>query len=165
MEAMIRMLSLLIILYGYAAFPSETTFKTLFTLRRSTNANVLVYQACLTPKGTFCDEPVQVHWIMKTANDAIEPLTGLERQKAYGVVFKKSSENEVVFYIKPLPKREIVLKKDLVATTLINGQLAILQEGFIKTGKGLIPKVKYIELMGKSLNKDNSVKERIEKFD
>jgi len=58
----------------------------LFRVARSTNANVVLYEARLRNGGTLDeDEPVHPVWVMLAEDGRREELNFLERAMAYGV--------------------------------------------------------------------------------
>lgn len=141
----------------------------LFTIHRSLNANVLVYEACLTPEGDFCETPVTAHWVMRAKKGEREPLTWLEETSAYGVILGSVSVDSVTFRLKPLPRAVTARRMErggawsVAAFTEIAGKPSRLTEIFIhSTGKGLLTRVGYIELKGERPETGEAVSERIE---
>ncbi len=148
---------------GAALF--ETSFHRLFVIHRSANENELVYEARLHSDGFDTEDPISIFWIMKTKNDRIEPLTGMERRYAYGVSVTHATTTEVTFSLSALKDRTVTLKKEggtIRATLLVSGQACELTGIFIQSkGSGLIPKVDYVEVTGKSLATGAEIKEKI----
>ncbi len=142
----------------------------LFTIQRSLNKNLLVYEARATPEGFSEKEPIYVYWLMNEKSGEAEPLTKIEKAWAYGVSVKEVNGEEVVFSLKALPSREIRVRRDyhggqerVRAILPISGQTCELKEVYIQTeGKGLVPTVLFTELKGISLKDGLVVTERIE---
>ena len=141
--------------------------KPLFIIERSKNANVVHYDARLTPKGRLDPaEPVIVYWIMLAEDGRREPLNWIERQKAYG--FKIQAEKRGQVYrmrLMAYPEREIRIYQNetrVVAEMRIDGNPALLQRIYIASTEARpLPKVEYVELFGRDLN---SNEERYEKI-
>ena len=112
------------------------------------------------------------------AGFATEALTGLEHM-AYGVTNQQVAEHGVSFdlgvleYYRPLDLRRITATVHYDPTTAtctpsvqttINGQVATLERIYVQADERLVrPKVRYIDVIGKSLASDPTpVVERIE---
>src|SRR5579871_1079208 len=66
----------------------------LFVIERSTNANVVHYDARLTPAGELdASRPIDAYWVMQAADGRREELTSLERSKAYGFTLEHGPDS------------------------------------------------------------------------
>lgn len=135
----------------------------LFSIGRSVNGNRVAYDVAIRPDGSFdTDQPINVYWLLEKGG--IEPLTSLERSKAYGAKVEAATPEAVRFTIKPLPTRVIDVRREggeIRATTSIAGEPAVIEDIFVEAGGGILPKVDYVELKGRSLRDG---KERIERI-
>jgi hypothetical protein len=129
----------------------------LFLIERSTNANVIHYDAKLDKQSRLDSrEPVIAYWIMAATDGSRQQLSGLERTTAYGFSIRYDSPSDS--YIMALVsdrKREIhVYLKDGIAhaETKIGGCRASLQRIFVTTRKSaLINQPLFAELRGVDL--------------
>ena len=143
------------------------TTKPLFIIERSKNANVVHYDARLTPKGRLDPgEPVLVYWIMLAEDGRREPLNWLERQKAYGFRVEPDKSRRVFrLRLMAYPEREIRIYQNetrVVAEMRIDGNPALLERIYIASTEGRsLPTVKYVELFGRDLNSNDARYEKI----
>lgn len=139
----------------------------LFLIERSKNANVVHYDARLTPQGRLDPgEPVIVYWILLSEDGRREPLNWIERQKAYGFKIKAEKRGQVYrMRLMAYPEREIKVYHNetrVVAEMRIDGYPALLERIYIASTEGRsLPTVRYVELFGRDLN---SNEERYEKI-
>lgn len=141
--------------------------KALFFIERSKNANVVHYDARLTPKGRLdSGEPVIVYWIMLAEDGRREDLNWLERNKAYGFRVERDKSKRVFrLRLMAYPEREIKVYQNgtrVVAEMRIDGNPALLEKIYIaSTEERYLPTVHYVELFGRNLH---SNEERYEKI-
>ena len=134
----------------HAAVPRE-----LFTLARSTNANVVKY-AVRTVKDGHLDaaHPVEAYWLMLAEDGRREELTWTERQLAYGFSVSDSSPSGCVLHLAACAERELRVRAfddGYRAELKIAKQPAALQRIFVQTEPhALLPSVRYVELSGTS---------------
>ena len=145
---------------------NELEVAPLFRIERSKNANIVQYDAQLTPEGKLKPEkPVIVYWIMHANRGEKEDLNWIEKKMAYG------------FSMEYIPKGNF-WKMDLVADiqrkikvykangryraeTLIDGHPAFIETIYIQaTEDTLRPKVKFIAFFGKAVQTGRSVYEK-----
>jgi hypothetical protein len=139
----------------------------LFTITRSTNANVVHYDAQMTPSGTLdAKAPVSGYWIMKAERGQREEFTNTEKKSAYG--FTVTKENAGDCYRMTLvadPTRPIRVCPERGAARAemtIDGRRATLERMYIATKGALFWKsVEYIELFGKDAETGASRHEKI----
>jgi len=127
----------------------------LFHIERSKNANIVQYDARLTPDGSLDPkEPVEVYWILLAEKGQRETLSWIQKKKAYGFDIEPSKVGKgFVMMLKPMRERPIHVFKDgdsVHAELSIGGRHGYLEKLFIKSEEGaMLPKVIYIELFGK----------------
>jgi len=135
-----------------AATPGTTG---LFVIERSKNANVIHYDARLTPDGGLDpDEPVVAYWIMAAEDGHRENLTWLEKKKAYGFsVERNAASGGFRVALVAVPDRQVTVKmagKTVRAEMTIDGRRAVIERIYINASDGFTgPKVHYYELFGK----------------
>ena len=129
----------------------------LFTIERSTNANVVVYDANLLTSGALDPaRPVSVYWIMKAQRGQREELNGVERDRAYGFATHpaKKPDGYRMTFKADFGRSFVVRIRDgcPVATTRIDGRKGIVRRMFIQTKTSFfIPTVDYVEIFGEDL--------------
>lgn len=129
-------------------------YKPLFVIERSLNANVVHYDAKLTPDGRLDPhQPIIVYWVMAAEDGRRADLTLIEKTRAYGFTAQpEDGMNSYRMFLAAEKKREIhvVRQGDTVhAEMLIGGHLAYLQRIYINTRKALgfnVPN--FVELFG-----------------
>ncbi len=139
----------------------------LFRIERSTNKNIVQYDACLLKNNNISDsDPVNAYWIL--ADGRKEELNVLESKQAYGIESKeKLGENKFRILLAALKEREIIIQKmkgdDYKALVRINGKLSILERVYVKAEEQALglPKIHYVDLSGRILETSRPVKERI----
>lgn len=141
----------------------------LFVIKRSVNLNEVVYEARLVADGFDSRDPIHIYWKMKARGGAIESLSAIERQRAYGVTLKKVTTSEVVFVLKALPNQRVTVRKKItegkeriLATTAIDGEESEIDHIFVQIeGNGLLPKITFTEIHGRSIKTGSAMSERI----
>jgi hypothetical protein len=129
-------------------------YRPLFVIERSTNANVIHYDAKLGSDGMLDpSEPVVAYWIMAAEDGRRLPLSQLERNYAYGfTIQKKVSKSAYRMVLVSQKEREILIIQNAAgvhAETMIGGHSSILNKIFVKTRlSGLLRTADYIELYG-----------------
>ncbi len=129
----------------------------LFTLARSTNANVVKYSVRMAKDGLLeASEPIEAYWLMLAENGRREELTWTERQLAYGFSVSNSSRRGCLLHLAACPERELRVRAvDGVyrAELAIAKQAASLQRVFVRTEQHtLLPSVRYVEISGTTAN-------------
>lgn len=132
------------------AWRAEACPLELFRITRSTNANVVAYEAA-AGEGAGGD-PLQPVWLMLAEDGRREELNGLERALAYGVEVRevRGQEGPVVI-LKAAPRRPLRLRRVsgcTVAFTAIAGRDAVLRHIHVDASGGLFPQVRSVELVG-----------------
>jgi hypothetical protein len=138
----------------------------LFRIERSKNRNVVQYNACLLQNNKLSDEnPVEAYWVL--ANGQKEELNIAESKQAYGIEHKeKLGENKFQILLAALKDRNIIvqeMKGNYKAVVQINGESSILERVYVESEERTVglPKVHYIDLLGRSLRTNRPIKERI----
>ena len=110
----------------------------LFTIERSTNANVIRYEAQLTDdRHLNRRQPVIAYWVMSAEDGRHQPLTMVERTKAYGFTIQPvRSDDSCLMALVSDRRREIYVSIRLGvlrAETTIGGHRAVLRRIFVTT--------------------------------
>lgn len=139
----------------------------LFVIGRNKNANVIHYEANLTPEGKLNPkEPVIAYWVLHAEDGRRKKLNWLEKKKAYGIKIKPAaSQDSYTLTLAAAPWMPMAVKKagDAVRVEVkINERTAVLEKMFIQAREKLLgPKVEYIELFGKDLLTGQACSEKI----
>jgi hypothetical protein len=128
--------------------------QTLFVIERSTNANVVHYDANLDPNGEIDPaRPIQAYWVMAALDGHREELSSLERSRAYGYTVEPGADSHS-FRIELVAQKRRAIRVyrqgDTVrAETIIAGHRAYLTRIYVDAHRVLaIPTVRAIELFG-----------------
>jgi Domain of unknown function (DUF4833) len=125
----------------------------LFHLTRSTNANVVLYEANTSVTGDLDRaRPVHPVWLMLAEDGRREELTGLERSLAYGIEVREATgPDAAVVALRAEPARPVSIRRHdgcLVAIATIAGHDARLRSIHVELAGGLFPTVRSVELVG-----------------
>ncbi len=161
-----RSIFLSMVCFASVAFADST--QPLFVIERSTNSNVVHYEAQLGEDRKLNEsDPVVVYWEMKTKAGKRQELSGVEKRRAYGFKFEPdaATPGSVLLHLVPYDKRKLrVSAVDGAASAeiTIDGKPSKLKKIFIHTvGHSLIPGVDYIELFGSEVASGTSTYEKI----
>jgi Domain of unknown function (DUF4833) len=127
----------------------------LFTIERSKNANLVVYDARRTESGELDPkQPVVVYWILNAKNGEREELNRVESQRAYGFDIAPGKESGTyALTLKGGKKRPflVAMREGCpVVLDTIDGREAILDRIYVKAkDDGLSPKVEFVEIFGR----------------
>jgi hypothetical protein len=142
--------------------------QSLFVLERSTNANVIHYDAQITNDGTIDPkEPVIAYWAMLAEKEGKrEELNALEKSLAYGFTIRKDDTGDSYWMTLVAQKHRPIhiFQKDgkVYAVTRIGGHDAYLHKIFVKTHRsGLLQMADYFELFGQELMTGEDCYERV----
>lgn len=138
----------------------------LFRIERNKNANIVQYDAQLTPEGNLKPEkPVIVYWIMYANRGEKEELNWIEKKMAYGFSTEYVPKGD--FWIMDLVadiQRKIKVyyaNGRYRAETLIDGHPAFIDAIYIQSIEDTIrPEVKFIEFFGKAVKTGRSLYEK-----
>jgi len=138
----------------------------LFFIERSKNKNLVQHDIHLTENSDLPDSrPVNAYWILE--NGRHEELNPIERKYAYGIVRQEKVDwDRFRVILAAFKGLEIIVERlndSFKAVVTINGRESILQKIYVKseeTRAGL-PRVLYVELLGRNKETGLPVKERI----
>jgi serine/threonine protein kinase len=125
----------------------------LFIIERTTNGNVVHYDAHLNSEGHIDPgQPVIVYWTIGSTTGKRQNLNYLERTRAYGIQVRPKSGGRYVLTVVSQKELEIDVYEDggrIRAETTIDGHHAYLKKIFANIESTLfLPKVHYVELFG-----------------
>ena len=152
---------------GLLAAHIESKQAPLFVIERSTNANVVHYDANIGPNGELDPrQPISAYWVMAAVDGHREELTALEKSRAYGFTVEPSRDsNSYRLRLVAQKQRDIAIVREgdaIRAEAVIDGHRAVLKKMYVNTHRVLaVPTVKYIELIGVDLATGESVSERV----
>jgi hypothetical protein len=147
-------------------FSKELAIEHLFRIERSKNANVVQYDAQLTPEGTLKPEkPVIAYWIMNTNSGEKEDLSWVEKKMAYGFSVEYDTKGDfwIMDLVADIQRKIKVYKANgrYRAETLIDGRPAFIDRIYIESIEGgMRPKVKYMEFFGKGIKTGSTLYEK-----
>ncbi|GBG28361.1 Hypothetical Protein FCC1311_045842 [Hondaea fermentalgiana] len=143
----------------------------LFYIERSNNSNAVIYEANVGADGKLVtEEPVKVYWILYARKPIVEEgLTMIERNTAYGSKtspLPAKGEGHFEIALSALPEKKIHVYQDeageLHATTEIEGSEKELLHVFVENTSFMgIPKVKHIDIKGRSPDGNLSVERKM----
>ena len=140
----------------------------LFYIQRSSNSNVVVYDANLVNKKYETEKPIRSYWLRMSEKGQKESLSFIQRTLAYGYENEPipNEPNNVDITMVSYKKRRIKLSFDAagnpVALFQIAGKTSHLQRVWVQieeTGN-LIPRILYVELFGRDPKTGADVYER-----
>ena len=151
-----KYLHFILLAYFYVSAPGlpDDSYQDLFIIERSTNANVVCYDAKIGEDGAFDPkEPVVAYWIMAAEDGRRQSLSALEKMFAYGFTIRRDSSDQSFWMtLVSQKRREIHIYQEggkVRAVILIGGQGAYLRKIHVQVRKtGLLPTVDYVELFG-----------------
>jgi hypothetical protein len=155
--------------FGAAASSERARSAALFVITRSSNANVLHYEALLDARGNLDpDHPLAAYWVMRAEDGHREELTWFERQFAYGwSLTSPVGQRRVAARLSAVPQRELLVVVDVAGRARVSlriaGHSALLESVFVQLepGGGL-PSVRFVELRGVDAVSGQAVRERLE---
>jgi hypothetical protein len=152
---------------GLMAEHIESKQAPLFVVERSTNANVVHYDANIASNGELDPrQPISAYWVMAAVDGHREELTALEKSRAYGFTVEPSREsNAYRLRLVAQKQRDISIVREgeaVRAEAVIGGHRAVLKKMYVNTHKVLaVPTVKYIELFGIDVATGETVSEKV----
>jgi hypothetical protein len=146
-----------------AAPAQARSARTLFVVRRSANRNTVYFD--LPSPIADQNQPLQIYWRLFQGDGRVVPLNWLERRLAYGYEVTQGQKRNVIqvtFAACPERPIEIHFGVQPQAVMGIAGVQSVLREVYVTADEtGLIPSVKYVDLVGVALDTGLSRKERI----
>ena len=137
----------------------------LFTIERSTNANVVHYEARLKDGKLDAHEPVVAYWIMAAEDGRRQELNLIERIKAFGFNIHPESVPEsyrmVIVSDKKKEIRVIRVGNSVRAEATIGACNAALQKIFISSHKSFLSQPDYAEMRGTDITTGAPCSERV----
>lgn len=151
-----KYLHVLLLVYFYLGAPGlpDDSYQNLFIIERSTNANVVHYDAKIGKDGAFDPkEPVVVYWVMAAEDGRRQSLSALEKMFAYGFTIRRDSSGQSFWMtLVSQKRREIHIYQEggkVRAVILIGGQAAYLSKIYVQARESsLLRTVDYVELFG-----------------
>src|SRR5229473_1809243 len=130
----------------------QINYVPLFTIERSTNANVVHYEARLKDGKIDVHEPVVAYWIMAAEDGRRQELNLIERIKAYGLSAHAEPGGSYRIVLAAEKKKEIHVYRRgnaFRAEMQIGGHRAYLQKIYVNARKSFgLPVPNYVELFG-----------------
>jgi hypothetical protein len=143
----------------------------LFYVQRSINISALIYELNLNEKEELnVKEPVKIYWKNYATDSSTQGLNYIQKKYAYGIDLKMidAEKKTFCFNFVSYKKKLIYLVRSPIdnkyrAFCDITGKLVALTKIFVQIegGSFWFPKIKYIEVSGKDLSKDEEVMEKI----
>ena len=158
---------LLVALSGGALSWAANSYQPLFVVERSTNQNVVHYDAQIAENGELDPrEPVVVYWVMAAKDGHRQALTFLEKIKAYGITVEPdSAPHSFRIALAAYRQRPIAVCREgdrFRAEAVIEGRRAYLKRIYVTVGKGMLFSApKSIELVGTDIGTGESLHETI----
>jgi hypothetical protein len=145
---------------------APTSLIPMFIVERTTNANVVHYDARLSDDGEIdAKEPIAVYWTIGSADGKRQDLGFLERRLAWRFKVRKTSAGRYIFSVVSLKQIEINVYRQggLVRAEIpISGSPAYLRKIFVNIDGPLFsPNVNYIDLFGIDITTGAERHERI----
>jgi len=147
-------------------FSEKLEIEPLFRIERSKNANVVQYDAQLTPEGKLKPEkPVIAYWIMNANSGEKEDLNWVEKKMAYGFSVEYDTKDDfcIMDLVADIQRKIKVYKVNgrYRAEILIDGRPAFVDRIYIESIEGgMRPKVKYMEFFGKGIKTGSNLYEK-----
>jgi uncharacterized iron-regulated protein len=139
----------------------------LFRIERSTNANVVQYDAQLAADGKlYAKEPIVAYWTMLAEDGRKEDLSLLEAKLAYGFkTWSEAADQAVLVQLVAYPERKVRVYQangSYHAEIVIAGHPAFLERIYVKSvNAAILPKVEYLELYGRATGTGANLYEKI----
>ncbi|HMD08598.1 MAG TPA: DUF4833 domain-containing protein [Terriglobales bacterium] len=160
-------LLVLFLVYLGALGSPDDSYQGLFIIERSTNANVVHYDAKIGKDGSFDPkEPVVVYWVMAAEDGGRQNLSALEKRLAYGFTIRRDSSDQSYWMtLVSQKRREIHIYQEggkVRAVMLIGGHEAYLRKIYVQTRKsGWLRTVDYVELFGEDITTGRDCYEKV----
>jgi hypothetical protein len=138
----------------------------LFTIERSKNANLVVYDSRLMASGELDPKnPVVVYWLLNAQDGRREELNRVERQRAYGFDVEPGKDPGTFLVILKAGKKRpfVVAMHDgcPVALDTIGGRPAVLERIFVREKAGMTLKVDSVDFFGRDRTDGRPVTETL----
>lgn len=162
---------LVTVLMGFTNIPVTDTEhdRYLFSIERSLDPNEVIYEINLDRNGKLLESnPIKIYWLKKTNNNKTEPLTFIQQQYAYGLIFLdsiKTDKNEWSFQFVSYPKRTFILKKtaneSFKVYTVVENQEVLVKRIFVsfENKNFWFPSISAVELHGENVSSGQMIAE------
>jgi hypothetical protein len=130
----------------------------LFRIERNKNANIIQYDAQVTPDGKLDNKnPVVGYWIRLAEHGQVQKLSWIQKKFAFGFKADLDVDSEAVSLDMVIDPGQLISVRrygqDYKAIMDIGGKLSQLEKIYIHaTGKGLSTRIIYLELYGMELD-------------
>ena len=127
----------------------------LFRIERSTNSNIVQYDAQVTQDGRlWSEEPIVAYWVRHNEDGQVKELSWFQKRFAYGFRAQHDPQTDrVTLDMKAKIGRPVIVEpvgERYTATMTIDGESAEIERIFIQaTGRGISTRVEFIELYGR----------------
>ncbi len=155
-----------------SGFPVPTGIKNmLFYVQRSLNKNTIIYQLNTNENEEVnVEEPIKMYWINYAGKSDKEMLNYIQRKYAYGLSVKMTDSEKKTFcfnFVSYKSQSLYLIKspidKKYHTLSYFNNRLIDINRIYIHIEGGTFwyPKVKYIEVFGKDIHKNEEIVEKI----
>jgi hypothetical protein len=136
-------------------------------MERNKNKNLVYYDVCLDNNNELtASDPISAYWLLTTGKK--EKLSLTEKELAYGIKsLEKVGKQSARFALAALKETTIVIEKikgRFRALVVINNKEIVIDKIFVDSTEQKItglPKVNYVDVIGKTKNGNKPVRERI----
>lgn len=141
------------------------TYRPIFRIERSKNANIVQYDAVLAAEDKLDPRgPVIAYWVMLAKDGRRESLTSLD-QRAYGFKMVPEKDGSWLLYLNATRDRCIRVvfwQGRWVGQVVIGGRSAVLSKIFVSSDESaFIPRVKWVDLFGVDMVTGKPLTERL----
>jgi len=140
----------------------------LFYLQRTPNTNTIVYEVNLKNGKPDPEEPVRVFWLRYQEKGQKQDLSYIQRKFAYGIRYKKLTENQYELTFVSYKKYKMYLQAGADGRyrvySTIGKKMSQLQKIYLKIKEGgsfWSPNIEYVEISGSDPGTGQLIKEQI----
>ena len=139
----------------------------LFRIERNKNANIIQYDAQVTPDGKLDNkDPVVGYWIRLAEQGQVQKLSWIQRKFAFGFKVNLDANSEGVSLDMVIDPGQLISVRrygqDYKAIMDIDGKSSQLEKIYIHaSGKGLTTRINYLELYGMELDGGEKTYQRL----
>ncbi len=139
----------------------------LFRIERNKNANIIQYDAQVTPHGKLdIKDPVVGYWIRLAEQGQVQKLSWIQRKFAFGFKADLDADSEGVSLDMAIDPGQLISVRhcgqDYKAIMDIDGKSSQLEKIYIHaSGKGLTTRINYLELYGMALDGGEETYQRL----
>jgi hypothetical protein len=159
---------LILVTQSSLVFSRSKTIKKLFHIERSKNKNQVHYEVGISEKCELVDKSLKSYWMDLEEGPNVRTEMAFYQLPAYGVSKQSVKDQEMLFQLKAVEKREFKLIANKVEEQCIVSSFVKYQDKWVSLKKiyvsaesGFIsPTVEYIDVFMQN-NEKNEIKERI----